>query len=254
MSEHGTPPLSPGAILGPPWEEFPRQLTFRFDDDHTDPRRETLRMYVVEAQPDVFPDGAHTWAGKTHGFLVGQQIGDELTNKSLLSDGNRFHDAAHIALMTGLGWSPVMRDLLHIRHRSQPKIDETYDGPRAVIDEEGLISYVGRPLTRGTLQDGRPIDPAAASLLLDSAAETIGAYMPESVRPTPAEIEKALKVGYGLMKLLQRSIGMIDISGPEINSGYIHADLDRKEVRYSAQSIGDAKVAAPVEPVVPMIL
>lgn len=71
----------------------------------------------------------------------GEQVGNELTDKATVKDGYRFHDAFHLAHAAVLGWSPVLRALLHRRRRSKPELDEREDGGRAQMIEEA-VSHV----------------------------------------------------------------------------------------------------------------
>lgn len=81
--------------------------------------------------------------GKAARLVVnGGEIGDALTDKAALVDGYRFHDAFHLAHAAVLGWSPVMRALLHRRRRSLPEVDEREDGGRAQMIEEAVSHVV----------------------------------------------------------------------------------------------------------------
>ncbi len=44
--------------------------------------------------------------------------------------------------MAVLGWSPVMRRLLHCKRSVAPSVDRVQDGGRAAAIEEGLTAYV----------------------------------------------------------------------------------------------------------------
>jgi hypothetical protein len=41
-----------------------------------------------------------------------------------------------------LGWSPVIRALLKVKRKSDPRIDENEDGARAIIIEEGIATWI----------------------------------------------------------------------------------------------------------------
>ena len=69
-------------------------------------------------------------------------IGDRLTDNAAVADNYRFHDVFHFAHMAVLGWSPVIRALLHLKRKSTPKIDETEDGARAILIEEGVTTWI----------------------------------------------------------------------------------------------------------------
>lgn len=71
----------------------------------------------------------------------GEVIGDPLTDNNYEDDGYRFHDIFHFGYLANLGWSPVIRQLLKKKRKSNPDIDANEDGARAQIIEE-LISLL----------------------------------------------------------------------------------------------------------------
>lgn len=75
-------------------------------------------------------------------IMNGRQLGDRLTDNSYLDDGYRFHDIFHLAGVAMLGWSPVFRELLSVKRKSDPKVDEIEDGARAAIVEEAVINHI----------------------------------------------------------------------------------------------------------------
>ena len=93
-----------------------------------------LKIHVLESKDDkraymkILPDGA--------------QLGDPLTDNAYDDDGYRFHDVMHLANLAVLGWSPVIRSLLKLKRKSQPKIDEVEDGARAIVLEELVVAFV----------------------------------------------------------------------------------------------------------------
>jgi hypothetical protein len=82
----------------PPKEQLPRLLKIHVFDS-----KEDKRAYMK-----ILPDGV--------------QIGDPLTDNAYDDDGYRFHDVMHLANLAVLGWSPVMRGLLKLKRKSNPKV------------------------------------------------------------------------------------------------------------------------------------
>jgi NTP pyrophosphatase (non-canonical NTP hydrolase) len=72
----------------------------------------------------------------------GRTLGDPLTDNNEAADGYRFHDAFHLAFFAVLGWSPVVRKLLGRKRRSVSAVDESQDGGRAIVIEEGVAALV----------------------------------------------------------------------------------------------------------------
>lgn len=82
--------------------------------------------------------------GQTYVFqrCNGINIGDRLTDNAMTADDYRFHDVFHYAYVAVLSWSPVIRSLLHLKRKSNPKIDEVQDGARAALIEEGVTTWI----------------------------------------------------------------------------------------------------------------
>src|SRR6266536_2122111 len=72
----------------------------------------------------------------------GVNFGDRLTDNIEDPDWYRYHDIFHFAYAVHLGWSPVIRALLHCKRKSNAKIDEAQDGARAVILDEAVSATV----------------------------------------------------------------------------------------------------------------
>jgi NTP pyrophosphatase (non-canonical NTP hydrolase) len=72
----------------------------------------------------------------------GINIGDRLTDNRIEQDDYRFHDVFHLGYAAILGWSPVIRALFKVKRKSRPVIDETQDGARAVLIEEGVATWI----------------------------------------------------------------------------------------------------------------
>lgn len=125
----------------PPTERFPDRMVFLLR--HTEKEgMPHVEFSLVQAEPNAFPNGADTEGKKRVGFTLGRPIGDVVNDNAAREDGYRFHDAVHIAFMTVLGWSPVMRGLLRLKRKSNPDIDRIQDGARARDLEEALSAIL----------------------------------------------------------------------------------------------------------------
>ncbi len=109
------PPLDKCAL---PYERLPRSLTI--DIFERDVRGQT---YVFQQSNGLY-------------------IGDRLTDNATEPDDYRFHDVFHYAYVAVLTWSPVVRALLRLKRKSDPKIDEAEDGARANLIEEGVVTWI----------------------------------------------------------------------------------------------------------------
>ena len=117
------------------FEQFPREF----------------EMHYVEVLPKV---GSPYVIQRIHGEI---NVGDRLTDNRADPDGYRFHDVFHLAYMTHLGWSPVIRALLKLKRKSDPHVDENQDGARAAIIEEAISTWIfNHAYSRKLFADKRP--------------------------------------------------------------------------------------------------
>ncbi|MBO0953074.1 nucleoside triphosphate pyrophosphohydrolase family protein [Fibrella forsythiae] len=79
---------------------------------------------------------------KVRMVINGEPVGSSLSDNSHIDDGYRFHDVFHLSYAANLGWSPVLRALLHKKRKSNAKIDEVEDGARACIIEEAVSALI----------------------------------------------------------------------------------------------------------------
>jgi NTP pyrophosphatase (non-canonical NTP hydrolase) len=120
------------------FDRWPQERIYPAAFDETAEREERLPrgLYV-----DVFERKVR---GQTYVFqrCNDLNIGDRLTDNAMTADDYRFHDVFHYAYVALLGWSPVIRALLRLKRKSDPKIDEAQDGARATLIEEGVTTWI----------------------------------------------------------------------------------------------------------------
>ena len=111
---------------------FPEPFDVGMDSEEQLPRRMTIDVYERKVR------------GQTYVFQRsnGVYVGDRLTDNAATPDDYRFHDVFHYAHVAVLGWSPVIRALLRLKRKSDPKLDDAEDGARAVLIEEGITSWI----------------------------------------------------------------------------------------------------------------
>jgi NTP pyrophosphatase (non-canonical NTP hydrolase) len=109
------------------------QIT-RFDEGF-DPSEKLPRSLTVEFRIDP-------QTHRSEMLIDGRRVGDALSDNTHEEDHYRFHDIFHLSFMTFLGWSPMMRRLLKLKRKSDPKTDENEDGARAAIVEEAISAIV----------------------------------------------------------------------------------------------------------------
>ncbi len=200
----------------PDRERFPRRVTVAVAGRVLEPCRKAAVLRLVSAEPDAFPDGPVSIGGKLHGFRVGAELGDPLTDNSRGMDAYRFHDAIHLGFMAVLGWSPVMRSLLRLKRKSSPEADECEDGARAIFAEEGLAAVLSR------LAPGRTGFSNQASIDGDVIQVARAASTGLESEAVPGWLWRAaICQGFRAMHLLRENDG-----------GYLVADLDARELAY----------------------
>lgn len=108
-------------------------LDAAFPDQERLPRRGEYSFMPVRRETDR--PAVELW-------FSGQRRGDVLTDAAHEPDGYRFHDVFHLSYAALLGWSPVTRQLLDRKRRSDAAVDENEDGGRAIVVEEGIAALV----------------------------------------------------------------------------------------------------------------
>ena len=111
---------------------YPSPFDAAMDVEEQLPRRMTIDVFERTVRKKVYV------FQRSNGVFVG----DRLTDNALEPDDYRFHDVFHYAHVAVLGWSPVVRALLRLKRKSDPKLDEAQDGARAILIEEGITSWI----------------------------------------------------------------------------------------------------------------
>lgn len=132
----------------------------------------------------------------------GVYVGDRLTDNAIEPDDYRFHDVFHYAYVAVLGWSPVIRALLRLKRKSDPKLDDAEDGARAILIEEGVTSWLfgqAQQLNffQGVKPGGLPLD------MLKHIRQFVAGY--EADRCPLWLWEEAILQGYGAFRFLQKN-------------------------------------------------
>lgn len=170
---------------------FPEPFDSNSDSDERLPRALTIEIFEknIHGQPFVFQRCNDVF------------IGDRLTDNAVEPDDYRFHDVFHFAYVAVLGWSPVIRALLRVKRKSEPKVDETQDGARAILIEEGVTTWIfGQAqqldFFRGLKAGDLPLD------MLNHVREFVAGY---EAQTCPLWVwEQAILQGYEAFRFLQK--------------------------------------------------
>jgi NTP pyrophosphatase (non-canonical NTP hydrolase) len=198
------------------FDRWPRVRTYpsHFDEgrDHEEqlPRKMIIDVYErkVRGQKYVFQ--------RSNGVYVG----DRLTDNAVTPDDYRFHDVFHYAYVAVLGWSPVIRALLRLKRKSDPKLDEAEDGARAVLIEEGVTTWIfgqARHLRffEGMKRGDLPLD------MLKHIRQFVAGY--EAERCPLWLWEEAILQGYQVFRYLRAN-----------RQGRVTIDFDKRRLRVRA--------------------
>ena len=204
-----------------PTERFPRRLVIRFQQRSVESRT-VATMTLVHAEPNAFPNGPINVpnSDKLQGFVIGELLGDPLTDNSRRADHYRFHDAIHLGFLAVLGWSANMRSLLALKRRSKPTLDENEDGARAIFAEEGLAAVLAK---RSEALQGFRTEQAVD----DESIEMITTVLEDlEVSRMPAWLwRRAIAQGFTAMRQLAEGKG-----------GFLDANLDARSLIYSKRN------------------
>ncbi|QGG41312.1 nucleoside triphosphate pyrophosphohydrolase family protein [Aeromicrobium yanjiei] len=184
----------------PPHERLPRSGTYEF-------------------VPDESPEGTDTVSV----YFEGRQLGSTLTDASPRQDGYRFHDVFHLAYASVLGWSPVTRQLMSRKRKSDVVIDESEDGGRAIVVEEAIAALAFAYGAQHKHLDGiSRLDQHLLNtiLLLTDPFEA-------SVR-SAADWERAILRGHEMFRLLLKG-----------NGGRVHFDANLQSLRFEPRNGGE---------------
>ena len=141
-------------------------------------------------------------SGQSYLRWNGVFIGDPLTDNIVDEDGYRFHDVFHFAHAAILHWSPVFRSLIKQKRKSDKTIDETQDGGRATVVEEGLTAYV---FARAKKLDFFASQERVAYDLLKTVQRFVRGY---EVDACPASLwQRAILQGYDVFRKVRNNEG-----------------------------------------------
>jgi len=117
------------------WGELPVREPFDagFPDGERFPRQFSIDFLTYHDEDD---------SPKVRVMYKGKQFGDDLSDNAHVKDGYGYHDVIHLAFAAVLGWSPLVRKMLKVKRKSDPKVDQVEDGGRAIANEEGLSAMI----------------------------------------------------------------------------------------------------------------
>ena len=142
----------------------------------------------------------------------GKQFGDDLTDNAHVKDGYGYHDVIHLAFAAVLGWSPLVRKMLKVKRKSDPKVDQVEDGGRAIATEEGLSAMIFAYARDYNFFEGK----SSVSTELLRMIKNMVRHLEVSAC-TPGEWEQAIVEGFRVWREVKKRRG-----------GTVDVDLDKR--------------------------
>jgi len=191
----------------------PEVLKADFDSDFPAEQRLPRKLKIKFAE--VSDEGL----AKTSMQLEDEQIGDTIDDNSRVNDNYRYHDTLHLAFMTILGWSPVMRKLLNRKRKDDKEIDRVDDGARARDKEETLVNYIyEKAKEKGFYKNVSTVDTGILNWIRLQVANL------EIATATAKDWENAILAGFRVHQQVVENKG-----------GTILVDLDAKSLTYEGR-------------------
>lgn len=193
--------------------------TRRFDPqrDSTYPAYERLpTTLTVKIQEIKGEDGSYFVYQSCNDVIVGDRLTDNIADP----DDYRFHDVFHYAYAAVLGWSPVTRALFKLKRKSNKKVDDSEDGARAILIEEGVSSFVFNEAKSSGYFEG--VERGRLSFdLLKKVRDFVDGY---EVQDAPFWAwEEAILQGFDAFRFLrEHRQGMLTLNGGSVVIGHLH--------------------------------
>lgn len=144
----------------------------------------------------------------------GKQFGDDLNDNSHTRDGYGYHDVIHLAFAAVLGWSPLVRKMLGVKRKSNPKVDRIEDGGRAIATEEGLSAMIFAYARDYNFFEGKSSVSTEVLRMIHNMAQHL-----EVADSSSGEWERAIIEGFKVWREVTKRRG-----------GTVDLDLDKRSI------------------------
>lgn len=106
----------------------------RFDQDYEERFPDSFIIEFTETQGDPFLEVSMKWGEKV--------LGDPLNDNAREPNNYRYHDVFHLGHIAFLGWSPVLRHLMQLKHKTDLIALNAEDRGRPQVVEEAVTLIV----------------------------------------------------------------------------------------------------------------
>jgi hypothetical protein len=144
-----------------------------------------------------------------------RQFGDDLNDNAYTKDGYGYHDVIHLAFAAVLGWSPLVRKMLGVKRKSNPKVDRIEDGGRAIATEEGLSAMIFAYVRDYNFLEGKSSVSTGLLRMIHNMARHL-----EVSACTSGEWEAAIIRGFKVWREVKKNRG-----------GTVDVDLDKRTIK-----------------------
>jgi NTP pyrophosphatase (non-canonical NTP hydrolase) len=116
-------------------------LTFpRLDEHYIEKFPDSFIVNFKESTSDIGLAEVRMIWEKENGEVA--ELGDPLTDNSKIPNNYRYHDVFHLGHVAFLGWSPVLRQLMKLKRKSDSIILDAEDRGRPQVAEEAITLIV----------------------------------------------------------------------------------------------------------------
>jgi NTP pyrophosphatase (non-canonical NTP hydrolase) len=138
--------------IGDRWKDRDEGSGLKFFDENFPSNERFPRKFAIQVRSEK------TNSEKNHVQLYFQDrpFGSVLTDNAYEDDGYRLHDVFHLAFVTCLGWSPVLRKkhFFNCKRKSNVTVDEIQDGGRAAVIEEAIVALTFAEAKKNSFFEG----------------------------------------------------------------------------------------------------
>jgi len=190
------------------WGELPYREPFdgKFPDNERFPRQFSIDFLTYHDEDD---------SPKVRVMHKGKQFGDDLSDNAHVKDGYGYHDVIHLAFAAVLGWSPLVRKMLKVKRKSNPKVDLVEDGGRAIATEEGLSAMIFAYARDYNFFEGKSSVSTGLLRMIKNMVQHL-----EVAECAPGEWERAIVDGFRVWREVKKRRG-----------GTVDVDLDKRCIR-----------------------
>lgn len=151
----------------------------RFDEKYAEQFPGSFVINFIEERGEYFLTVKMIWEDDITGKLI--ELGDPLTDNSRQPNDYRYHDVFHLGHVAFLGWSPVLRDLMKLKRKSNPIALDAEDRGRPQVAEEAITLIIynyakGNKMLRASDRIDTELLNSIKQLVVDLEVSSVTSY------------------------------------------------------------------------------